>query len=44
MRQLKPRQKARVKAAKARGVYKAGIGLARKLAKGTTGVASRRAS
>ena len=36
MRQLKPRQKARVKAAKANGGYKAGIGLAKRPAKGTT--------
>jgi hypothetical protein len=34
MRQLKPRQKARVKAAKEKGGYKAGIGLAKRLAKG----------
>ena len=36
MRQLKPRQKAQVKAAKAKGGYKAGISLAKRLAKGTT--------
>ena len=36
MRQLKPGQKAKVKAAKAKGGYKAGIGLAKKLAKGAT--------
>ena len=35
MRQLKPRQKARVKAAKAKGGYKAGIGLAKRLAAGS---------
>jgi hypothetical protein len=36
MRQLTPRQKAEVKAAKAKGGYKAGIGLATRLGSGSS--------